>query len=408
MFDSLLPTYTVKPNLQAEGTFGRVYFGKNNQTEREVAIKSIQFPAKSFHHVKSLVREVFILNTLKEHPNIVFLEHFTFNEENNRGTLVFEHCDTDLHAVIRSGQPLSTEHLRYILFQILDGVHFIHSADIVHRDLKPANIFINQDCRIRIGDFGFARVIHGSNNSNAYPKPPQLSRQLTADLMSYWYRSPEMFLGDHRRGDKPSDLWSVGCIFAELILGKPLFPGKNADITFLLILKLLGTPKVEDFARFDATEQFHQMTTYPRLYRQNFQTIFDHFDPIALGLLEKMLDFMPAKRITAKEALRDPFLDLYCPERLMTFSSETMEMEDQDTLNDYLVYETTCSHPHSMSHTEQIKYGLSLLQKRSTHDTEKAKASGARVPGTLFHRKKVSFAQELEQILTIGDNSLHF
>lgn len=125
--------------------------------------------------------------------------------------------ETDLHAVIKAG-ILKQVHKQYIIYQLLKGIKYIQSGDIIHRDLKPSNILINSECLIKIADFGLARSINQTEEKDAI---------MTEYVATRWYRAPEIVLGSNKYS-KAVDMWSVGCILAELINGKALFPGKSS------------------------------------------------------------------------------------------------------------------------------------------------------------------------------------
>uniref|UniRef100_A0A914XSX4 Protein kinase domain-containing protein n=1 Tax=Panagrolaimus superbus TaxID=310955 RepID=A0A914XSX4_9BILA len=142
--------------------------------------------------------------------------------------------ETDLHKIIHSTQELSEQHNQYFLYQILRGLKYLHSVGIVHRDLKPANLFINGDCLLKIGDFGMARSV-------AQCKPGTSHNPLTQYVMTRWYRAPEL-LFTFPTYDTKIDIWSAGCIFAELIMRRQIFPAKDSPSQIKMIVYYLGTP----------------------------------------------------------------------------------------------------------------------------------------------------------------------
>jgi serine/threonine protein kinase len=144
--------------------------------------------------------------------------------------------EADLHQIIKSGQPLTVEHVQYFLYQILRGMKYIHSASVVHRDLKPGNLLVNADCELKICDFGLSRGF------DANPVSDEHATHLTEYVATRWYRAPEIMLA-FRRYNTAIDVWSIGCIFGELLLGKPLFKGKDYVDQLNKILDTLGTPE---------------------------------------------------------------------------------------------------------------------------------------------------------------------
>lgn len=150
--------------------------------------------------------------------------------------LVFEFMEADLHNAI--GQKILKDlHNRFILYQILKGMKYLHSAEVIHRDLKPSNILINSDCHLKICDFGLARSLA----SDALEKDVVL----TEEVATRWYRAPEVLLGSQSYA-KSADVWSIGCILGELLLGKPLFPGNSTLNQLERILSLTGRPNKVD------------------------------------------------------------------------------------------------------------------------------------------------------------------
>lgn len=146
--------------------------------------------------------------------------------------------DTDLNRIIRSNQELSDEHYKFIIYQILRAVLYLHSADIIHRDLKPSNILINEDCTVKICDFGLGRQLKFQDQSSSLP-------DLTEYVVTRYYRAPEVMLCSHHY-TKAVDIWSIGCSIAELFSRSFLFQGENYLQQIKLIINKLGTPTADD------------------------------------------------------------------------------------------------------------------------------------------------------------------
>jgi serine/threonine protein kinase len=184
--------------------------------------------------------------------------------------------------------------LQYFLYQILRGLKFIHSANVIHRDLKPSNLLVNANCDLKICDFGLARPTAENDQF------------MTEYVVTRWYRAPELLLNSSDY-TAAIDLWSVGCIFMELMNRKPLFPGKDHVHQMRLLIELLGTPTESDlgFVRSDDARRYiRQLPSHPR---QPLAMVFPHVHPLAIDLIEKMLTFDPDKRITVEEALAHPY-----------------------------------------------------------------------------------------------------
>ncbi|KAF8718664.1 hypothetical protein HU200_024963 [Digitaria exilis] len=201
-----------------------------------------------------------------------------------------ELMDTDLHHIIRSNQELSEEHC-----QILRGLKYIHSANVIHRDLKPSNLLLNANCDLKICDFGLAR-------------PSSESDMMTEYVVTRWYRAPELLLNSTDYS-AAIDVWSVGCIFMELINRQPLFPGRDHMHQMRLITELIGTPTDEELGFIRNEDARKYMRHLPQFSRRPFATLFPKVHPVALDLIERMLTFNPLQRITVEEALDHPYLE---------------------------------------------------------------------------------------------------
>ncbi|KAK4778548.1 hypothetical protein SAY86_006076 [Trapa natans] len=212
--------------------------------------------------------------------------------------VVFELMESDLHQVIKANDDLTPEHYQFFLYQLLRGLKFIHTANVFHRDLKPKNILANADCKLKICDFGLARVSFNDAPSAIF---------WTDYVATRWYRAPELCGSFFSKYTPAVDIWSIGCIFAELLTGKPLFPGKNVVHQLDLMTDFLGTPPTETIAKIrneKARRYLGSMRKKPPVpYSQKFPNV----DPLALRLLERLLAFDPNHRPSAEEALSDPY-----------------------------------------------------------------------------------------------------
>ncbi|KAJ7980943.1 Mitogen-activated protein kinase [Quillaja saponaria] len=278
------------------GAYGIVCSVLNSETNEMVAIKKIANAFDNHMDAKRTLREIKLLRHL-DHENVVGIRDVIpppLRREFSDVYIATELMDTDLHQIIRSNQGLSEEHCQYFLYQILRGLKFIHSANIIHRDLKPSNLLLNSNCDLKICDFGLAR-------------PTSENDYMTEYVVTRWYRAPELLLNS---SDYTSaiDLWSVGCIFMELMNRKPLFPGKDHVHQMRLLTELLGTPTEADLGLVrneDAKRYIRQLPQYPR---QPLARVFSHVNPLAIDLIDRMLTFDPTKRIKVEEALAHPYL----------------------------------------------------------------------------------------------------
>ncbi|KAI3772436.1 hypothetical protein L6452_03622 [Arctium lappa] len=278
------------------GAYGIVCSMLNSETNEMVAVKKIANAFDNYMDAKRTLREIKLLRHL-DHENIIAIKDIIpppLRREFSDVYITTELMDTDLHQIIRSNQNLSEEHCQYFLYQLLRGLKYIHSANVIHRDLKPSNLLLNANCDLKICDFGLART----NAENDF---------MTEYVVTRWYRAPELLLNSSDY-TAAIDVWSVGCIFMELMNKKPLFAGKDHVHQMRLLTELLGTPTESDL-RFirneDAKRYLAQLPQHPR---KSLAKTFPHVHPLAIDLVDKMLTMDPTKRITVEDALDHPYL----------------------------------------------------------------------------------------------------
>jgi len=283
-----------------KGSYGVVAAAVDQYTGEKVAIKKI---TNVFDHVSDatrILREIKLLRLLR-HPDIVEIKHIMLPPSSTDFKdiyVVFELMETDLHQVIKANDDLTPEHHQFFLYQMLRGLKYIHSAKVFHRDLKPKNILANSDCKLKVCDFGLARPAFNDMPTTVF---------WTDYVATRWYRAPELCGSFYAKYTPAIDIWSIGCIFAEILKGKPLFPGRNVVHQLELITDLLGTPTpdVINKVRNEKARRFlANMRKKPGI---PFEQYFPGADPGALRLLRRLLAFDPAERPTAEEALADPY-----------------------------------------------------------------------------------------------------
>lgn len=283
-----------------KGSYGVVCSAYDTHLGEKVAIKKIN---DIFEHVSDatrILREIKLLRLLR-HPDIVEVKHILLppsRREFKDIYVVFELMESDLHQVIKANDDLTPEHYQFFLYQLLRGLKYIHTANVFHRDLKPKNILANADCKLKICDFGLARVAFNDTPTAIF---------WTDYVATRWYRAPELCGSFFSKYTPAIDIWSIGCIFAELLTGKPLFPGKNVVHQLDLMTDLLGTPSPEAIARIRNEKARRYLSSMRKKRPIPFSHKFPNADPLALRLLERMLAFEPKDRPSAEEALADPY-----------------------------------------------------------------------------------------------------
>lgn len=313
---SVIDKYDVQGYIAA-GTYGKVYkaVGKlGNDVDKLYAIKKFKSDSKDnevMHYTgisQSAIREMSLCKEVK-HKNISTLREIIL--ERKCIYMVFEFAEHDLLQIIHyhshpEMKPISQSTLKSAMFQILQGLSFLHQNWILHRDLKPANIMVTHDGVIKIGDLGLARKF-----SN------QLQTLYTGDkvVVTIWYRAPELLLGA-RHYTPAVDLWAVGCILAELLSLRPLFKGEETKMDnkkhmpfqenqLLKILQILGTPTLYDWPSLNNYPEYPQLQRFT-LFPSNIKAWYANnggSDPNCFDLLSKLLIYDPAVRINSLDAM---------------------------------------------------------------------------------------------------------
>ncbi|EOA16852.1 hypothetical protein CARUB_v10005075mg [Capsella rubella] len=276
------------------GAYGVVCSSINIETNERVAIKKIHNVFENRIDALRTLRELKLLRHVR-HENVISLKdvmlpphRYSFKDV----YLVYELMDSDLNQIIKSSQSLSDDHCKYFLFQLLKGLKYLHSANILHRDLKPGNLLVNSNCDLKICDFGLART----------------SRALMTEyVVTRWYRAPELLLCCDNYGTS-IDVWSVGCIFAEILGRKPIFPGTECLNQLKLIINVVGSQQDWDLQFIDNKKARRFVKSLPFSKGTHLSRIYPHANPLAVDLLQRMLVFDPTKRISVSDALSHPYM----------------------------------------------------------------------------------------------------
>ncbi|CAM9684153.1 unnamed protein product [Chrysoparadoxa australica] len=283
-----------------DGSYGFVCSAEDQKTGKKVAIKKVTDLFRDIGDAKRILRELKLLRHFKLHENIVSIYDIMTAPQGEASFkdiyIVTNLLESDLDRIISSQQQLSSQHFRYFIYQLMRGLKYIHSANVLHRDLKPSNLLVNANCDLAICDFGLARGVEAEEDES-----------LTEYVVTRWYRAPELLCDSPHYG-KSVDIWSVGCIFAEMLLRKAIFPGKNPMHQLKMILGMLGSPSSPDV--LDSNPAAIQMMQ--EASGKTIPPLASHFppdtDPQAIDLLRRMLKVDPSKRLTVEEALEHPFL----------------------------------------------------------------------------------------------------
>ncbi|KAI8075119.1 kinase-like domain-containing protein [Gongronella butleri] len=304
----------------SSGTYGRVYKArsKNKDDTREFAIKKFkpdrdgdmyQYTGIS----QSACREIALCREL-DHPNVVGLEEVLL--EDKAIFMVFEYAEHDFLQIIHhhlhiERKPIQEVVVKSLLWQLINGVAYLHANWVLHRDLKPANVLLTSDGIVKTGDLGLARLFN---------KPLQPLFNGDKVVVTIWYRAPELLFGS-RHYTKAVDMWAIGCIFGELLALKPIFKGDEAKMDnkknvpfqrnqLLKIFEVLGTPTKERWPTIDQLPDYNQLSTFTPCsnnLKQAYQMMPGHKSEAGFNLLTQMLEYDPAKRITAEKALSHPY-----------------------------------------------------------------------------------------------------
>jgi len=281
----------IKEKKIGEGTFAVVYEGVQLSTGRKVAIKKIKLGSFKDGFDMTAIREIKFLQELK-HPNIIELIDVFSNKTNLN--LVLEFLDSDLEKIIKEYDGVfSVADIKSWMLMTLRGLYHCHRSFVLHRDLKPNNLLISSNGQLKIGDFGLSRD---------YGDPSEV---MTSQVVTRWYRAPELLFGAKQYG-YGVDMWSVGCIFAELMLRTPYLPGESDMEQLDIIFRALGTPTEETWPGVKSlpVPSSFEFPIYPKT---PWGKLFTAAGNDALDLLEKMLTYNPSKRISAQDALLHPY-----------------------------------------------------------------------------------------------------
>ncbi|XP_057676766.1 STKc_p38 domain-containing protein isoform X1 [Corythoichthys intestinalis] len=279
------------------GAYGTVCSAIDQKSKEKVAIKKLYRPFQSLIHAKRAYRELRLLRHI-EHENVIcLLDVFTPDssvEKFQTFYMVMPFVAQDLGHIMKK-RRLTDRIITYLFYQLLRGLKYIHSAGIIHRDLKPGNLAVNENCELKILDFGLAR---------------HTESEMTGYVVTRWYRAPEVIF-NWMHYSQTVDVWSAGCILAEMITGQVLFPGHDSIDQLKKILRLTGTPDTSLVQKMQSKDAQSYVEGLPTQTKKNFKQVFPSMEENAVSLLEGMLLLDPDTRLTAKQGLTHPFMAEY-------------------------------------------------------------------------------------------------
>lgn len=304
----VLRKYEISQKL-GKGAYAVVFKAVDKKAKDTVAVKKIFDAFQNATDAQRTFREIMYLQAMNEHDNIIRLRTVLKAENDKDIYLIFDYMETDLHAVIRAN-ILEPVHKQFIIYQCLKALKFIHSAQLVHRDLKPSNLLLNEECLVKVADFGLARSL------KALKKADEEASVLTDYVATRWYRAPEIILGSTCY-TMAVDMWAIGCIIAEMFIGKPVIAGTSTMNQLEKIVELVGFPGQEDISSVKSTFAATMMQSLtnqgPAAEGGNLKARLEACGtpPEAIDLCVKLLYFNPDRRPTVDESIKHPYMSQF-------------------------------------------------------------------------------------------------
>jgi serine/threonine protein kinase len=378
-----------------KGSYGVVVSALDEGSMLKVAIKKIAPMAKHTIDAKHILREIRIMRYMGRHENIITLEDLIVDKEHDELYIVMELLDSDLHRVIQSKQSLSENHFRHFMMQILCGLKYLHENRIIHRDLKPGNLLVTRECKLRITDFGLARERPvGSSHSDP---DDDIEEPMTEHVVTRWYRPPELMLCPDGMYTYAVDLWSVGCIFAEMLGRKPLFPGKNFVDQLTLIFDVIGSPLASEVSHIKNSQARKYLDTQNSKRALPMEKLFPKASQNALALLENLLLFDPERRLSVDEALATAYVseavDEESPSMVFPENDERCEfLFERDGSTKHSLKELICAEAQSLKE-EKRSPNTAGSSRDGRHTSSSSSSSSSSRKGTTSRSQRGGSSQ---------------
>jgi serine/threonine protein kinase len=271
-----------------------------------VAIKKVTPMCQHIEDSRHVLRELRLMRYMGRHQNVISLEDIYIRPRADELYIVMELLDSDLHKIIQSKQELTDVHFRYFFHQLLCGVKYLHMNRIIHRDLKPGNLLVSRDCRLRITDFGLAR--QRPKGRGCSPEE-NVDEPMTEHVVTRWYRAAELMLLPDGLYSYPVDMWACGCILAEMLGRRAVFPGKNFVHQLTLIFDIIGSPQDHEVANIRNGQARKFLDSQKGKRKVPFKTLYPSACDEVTQMLDTLLVFDPENRASADEALALPYMN---------------------------------------------------------------------------------------------------